>query len=259
MKRTLACLVAAASLGCTAGSLKGMGYTVGADYWTAELDASMEPDGGGSVVHGDLGMNTEADVYDLRFAVASRKRGTRQAERWLIGFWYAKYLGAVNPGSDLTFGDAIFSAGDEVSTDATFMAYRIAYEEATVTAGKASTGWLGLVFFTFNVSSTQGGATPEAYTFEKKNIPALTVGYRFEEYRGKVSYYLSGEWMDLGVFKLGGASGQHLATSVGVRWNVSPKVFVAGGYKYFDGEYDYGGNKAHFKFQGLTLGGEVRC
>lgn len=258
MKRTLACLVAVASLGCTARALKGMRYTIGADYWTAGLDASMEPEAGGSVTHDDLGMSTEADVYDLRFSVANPKRGTRQAERWAIGFWQAKYAGATVPDlSGLVFGDASFTDAGPVSTDATFTAYRLAYEEATVSGNRGNVGWLGLAFFTFNVSSTQP-ATSEEYTFERKNIPALTVGYRFEEYRGKVSYYASGEWMDLGVFKLGGTTGEHLDTSVGIKWNVSQKVFVALGYKYYVGEYNFGGSTSRFSFQGLTVGGEIR-
>ena len=266
MRRILACLVAAASIGCNTRALRGMGYTVGVDYWLAEMDSSMDPDDGPGVSEGDLGMDTEADIYSFTVSIMKGGRTRRQSERWTVGFWQAKYAGATVPSADLDFGSATFTAaGGKVSTDATFMAYRIAYEEETAggtggsaksSRGESHRGWLGLAFFTFDVDSEQK-ATGESYSFDKKNIPAITVGYRMETRQGTMTYFASADYMDLAVFKMGGVTGQHLDLSAGIKWTFSPKMFLTTSYRYYEGEYSYSGNKAHFTFQGVTIGGEI--
>ena len=75
-----------------------MGYTVGVDYWLAEMDASMDPDDGPGVSSSDLGMDTEADIYNLSISVMNKRRTRGQSERWTVGFWQAEYAGATVPG-----------------------------------------------------------------------------------------------------------------------------------------------------------------
>lgn len=269
MKRTLACLVAAASFGCNTRALRGMGYTVGADYWLAELDASMDPAGGPSVSSDDLGMDTETDIYSFTVSVMKKRRTRGQSERWTVGYWQAEYAGAMVPGADLEFGSATFTAaGGKVSTNATFTAYRIVYEEETAggtgRSGRSSTseshrGWLGLAFFTFDVTSKQGGATPASYSFDKKNIPAIIIGYSMETRRNNMLYFASAEGMDLGWFKMGGVTGLHFDWSAGIKYafSQSGKMFLTAAYRHFEGDYSYSGNGAHFIFEGVTLGAEM--
>ncbi|MHC5054289.1 MAG: hypothetical protein ACYTKD_06185 [Planctomycetota bacterium] len=244
-------------VGCRAGT--SFSGSVDIAQWTPDLSASALKSGGSNfslVANGGVDKGEDLWTVDLSLGMQAAAGSQLKPYQLNLGYWHGKYDGA-GPASDLTFAGATFDNVNPISTSADFKYYKLTFEEpdvsGTAAGGSLSSGILGLHYLDFSIAASDGAGGHRG-VFDD-SAPMFVIGYRIEQYaKGGLMYYLRIEYMDLDTITLGGAEGEIMDLSGGVRWAIrGNKAAICIGYKTLEAELDIDGNKLNMDMDGAIF------
>jgi len=245
----------AALTGCKAGT--SFSGSVDFAQWSPDFSCSALKSGSANF---DLasggGVNAGQDLWaiDLSLGMQTAAGSNLKPYQLNLGYWKGGYQG-VGPATTNIYLGADFDNLSPISTTADFKYYKLTFEEPDASAnsggGSLSSGILGLHYLNFDITADDGLGTVGKFA---DSAPMFVIGYRIEQYtRGGLIYYIRVEWMDLDTITLGGASGDIMDLSGGVRWAIrGNNAAVCVGYRQLDADLKIDGNNL-----GLDMDGAV--
>lgn len=259
VNRTAAVVLLVAGLAGLAGCRAGTSFSGSVDVaqWTPDFSATALKGGGSNfnlVSAGGVDSSQDLWAVDLSLGMQAVAGSQVKPYQLNLGYWHGLYKGA-GPAFTGNYLGADFVSSNPIDTSADFKYYKFTFEEPDASGnsmgGSLSSGILGLHYLDFDIVADDG---TNRGVF-RDSAPMFVLGYRIEQYtKGGLIYYIRVEWMDLDTVTLGGAAGEIMDLSAGVRWAIrGNNAAICVGYRQLEADLNINGNKLIMDMDGAIF------